>query len=85
MDKKGIKHILSRHHPKFWDGSIKRTQTFFSKNLTVSDIKRGIGSVIEQNREAILKNGSSGGQYKGIVDGIERTIGFTNGRIGQFY
>ena len=85
LDKKGIKHILSRHHPKFWDGSIKRTQTFFSKNLTVSDIKRGIGSVIEQNREAILKNGSSGGQYKGIVDGIERTIGFTNGRIGQFY
>lgn len=85
LDKKGMKHILSRHHPKFWDGSVKATQTFLSKHLTVSDIKKGIGAVIEQNKEAILKNGTSRGQYKGIVDGIERTIGFKNGRIGQYY
>ena len=80
-----MKHILSRHHPKFWDGSIKETQTFLAKQMSVNDIKKGVGEVIKQNREAIIKNGTKRGQYKGVVDGIERTIGFKNGRVGQFY
>ncbi|WP_273575234.1 hypothetical protein [Xenorhabdus anantnagensis] len=29
LDRKGLKHILERHHPCFWDGSIKDTQSFF--------------------------------------------------------
>ncbi len=85
LDKKSIKHILSRHHPKYWDGSVKKFQTFFSKNTSVSDIKRGIGEVIKQNRDEILKNGTRRGQYKGIVDGVERSVGLKNGRVGQYY
>ena len=53
--------------------------------MSVNDIKKGVGEVIKQNREAIIKNGTKRGQYKGVVDGIERTIGFKNGRVGQFY
>lgn len=85
LDKKGLKHILSRHHLKYWDGSVKELQTFLSKNMSVSDIEKGIREVIKQNRDAIIKNGTRRGQYKGVVDGVERTIGFKNGRVGQFY
>ncbi|WP_239349505.1 hypothetical protein [Snodgrassella communis] len=85
LDKKGLKHILQRHHPMYWDGSVKATQSFFSKNTTVKEIEKGINEVIKQNRSTIIQNGTRRGQYTGVVDGVKRTVGFKNGRIGQYY
>ena len=33
LDKKGMKHILERHHPEYWNGTIKNTQTFLDKSI----------------------------------------------------
>jgi len=85
LDNKGLKHILERHHPKFFQTKPTAAQSFFPKNTTVRDIERGIGEVIKQNRNEIIKNGVKRGQYEGIVDGTRRTVGFKNGRVGQYY
>lgn len=31
LDKSTMKHILKRHHPAYWDRSIKVNQSFFKK------------------------------------------------------
>ena len=39
FDKKGMKHVLERHHPEYWDGSVKETQSFFDKDMSITDIQ----------------------------------------------
>ncbi len=86
LDKAGMKHILERHHPNYWDGSIKAKQSFLSRKMSINDITDAIGSVMKQNRDTVISKGSVGkfqisGQYKGQ----DYVVGFKNGRIGQFY
>jgi RHS repeat-associated protein len=85
LDKRGFTHILKRHHPKYWDGSVKEAQTFFEEHLTVSDIQGAITSVSRQNRDALRDIGAGAGQVRGVVNGTEYVLGVKNGRIGQFY
>ena len=86
LDKKGLKHILSRHHPRYWDGSLKTGQSFFSKNTKISDIIESITQVIEQNRELIITiKDNKQFQITGTVNGIQYVLGTKNGRIAQFY
>ncbi|WP_275374552.1 RHS repeat-associated core domain-containing protein [Xenorhabdus bovienii] len=86
LDKAGMKHILERHHPNYWDGSIKAKQSFLSPKMSTNDITDAIGNVMKQNRDTVISKGSVGkfqisGQYKGQ----DYVVGFKNGRIGQFY
>lgn len=46
LDKSGMKHILERHHPNYWDGSVKAQQTFFDASMSIEDITSAIKSVI---------------------------------------
>lgn len=86
FDKSGMKHALERHHPDYWDGSVKSSQTFFSDSLSITDIQDIAGQVINQNRDTIIANGTTGMyQIEGVVDGIKYVLGFNNGRIGQLY
>ncbi|WP_017551812.1 LXG domain-containing protein [Heyndrickxia coagulans] len=86
LDKKGIKHILERHHPKYWNGSIKKSQTFLHKNLSLEDISSIVQGVMQQNRKILIERGTVGSyQISGTVNGIEYIIGIKNGRIGQLY
>ncbi|MCH1939857.1 RHS repeat domain-containing protein [Holdemania massiliensis] len=86
FDKKGMKHVLERHHPEYWDGSVKETQSFFDKDMTITDIQNIADRIINQNRDVIEKKGTTGMyQIEGEVDGNKYVIGFNNGRIGQFY
>lgn len=43
LDKKGMKHILERHHPLYWNGTVKATQSFLGKKMTVKDIQDVVG------------------------------------------
>uniref|UniRef100_UPI0023ED77F6 RHS repeat-associated core domain-containing protein n=1 Tax=Photorhabdus aegyptia TaxID=2805098 RepID=UPI0023ED77F6 len=86
LDKAGMKHILERHHPDFWDGSVKAKQSFFSRDMSVNNVTDAIGDIMKQNRDTLISKGSIGkyqisGQYKGQ----DYVVGFKNGRIGQFY
>ncbi|MFK4568349.1 T7SS effector LXG polymorphic toxin [Enterococcus sp. UD-01] len=86
LDKSGLKHILERHHPNYWNGSIKNTQSFLNKSLSIDDIENVVESVMKQNRDLILKKGTTGMfQVSGKFNGVEYVIGFKNGRIGQLY
>ncbi|WP_396021641.1 hypothetical protein [Bacillus cereus group sp. BfR-BA-01380] len=86
FDKKGMKHVLERHHSDYWNGSVKAEQSFLNKDLSISDIQNIAGEVISQNRDIIISKGTRGMyQIEGKVDGITYIVGFKNGRIGQLY
>ncbi|WP_142307535.1 hypothetical protein, partial [Bacillus pseudomycoides] len=86
FDKKGMKHVLERHHPDYWDGSVKKEQSFLNKDLSISDIQNIAGEIISKNRDIIISKGTKGMyQIEGKVDGITYIVGFKNGRIGQLY
>ncbi|MBX9434019.1 T7SS effector LXG polymorphic toxin [Bacillus paralicheniformis] len=89
LDKKGMKHILERHHPKYWDGSVKATQSFFKKDLSTEDIANAIESILKQNRGVLTEKdfrGTTGKQQiTGTYNGVKYVVGFKKGRIGQFY
>lgn len=86
LDKKGMKHILERHHPEYWNGTVKKSQTFLDKNLSVDDVANIIQSVMKQNRDTLINRGTTGSyQISGTVNGIEYVVGLNKGRIGQLY
>lgn len=86
LDKKGMKHILERHHPEYWNGTVKKSQTFLDKNLSVDDLENIIQSVMKQNRDTLINRGTTGSyQISGTVNGIEYVVGLNKGRIGQLY
>lgn len=59
LDKKGMEHILTRHHPNHWDGSVKARQTFFDSSMSVTDVQGAIGDVMRQNRVTLAQRGSN--------------------------
>ncbi|MEU2476042.1 polymorphic toxin-type HINT domain-containing protein [Streptomyces sp. NPDC047726] len=86
LDKKGMEHILTRHHPKYWDGSVKKTQSFFDSSMSVDDVQGAIGQVMRQNRDTLVQRGSQGMyQIRGNVNGVDYVLGMNRGRVGQFY
>ena len=86
LDKKGMKHILERHHPLYWNGTVKATQSFLDKKMTVKDIQDVVGKIIAQNRNKVITKGTNSlYQISGVVDGKKYVVGISKGRIGQFY
>nr|QIZ01920.1 hypothetical protein HEP87_33915 [Streptomyces sp. S1D4-11] len=86
LDKKGMEHILTRHHPNYWDGSVKSTQSFFDSGMSIDDVQGAIGQVMQQNRDTLLQRGSQGMyQIRGNVNGVDYVLGMNRGRVGQFY
>ncbi|QLY81941.1 hypothetical protein [Clostridium intestinale] len=86
LDKSGMKHILERHHPEYWEGSVKSTQTFLDKDMSIDDITDTISEVLKQNREMLIKKGTNGMyQIEGTINGVTYVVGLNKGRVGQFY
>jgi RHS repeat-associated protein len=86
LDKKGMTHILTRHHPKYWDGTTKKTQSFFDSTMSVADVQDAISQVLRQNRAMLIRRGSQGSyQIRGTVNGVDYVLGMNRGRVGQFY
>jgi hypothetical protein len=86
LDKSNLTHILVRHHPEYWDGSIKATQSFFDKNMSIQDVQDAISSVLKQNRDMLIRRGGRGiYQIEGSYNGVDYVLGLNYGHIGQFY
>ena len=62
LDKKGMSHILQRHHPDYWDGSTKATQSFFDKSMSIGDVEGAVGAVMRQNHDELIRIGSGNGK-----------------------
>ncbi|WP_155634050.1 hypothetical protein [Burkholderia cepacia] len=81
-----MKHILERHHPEYWGGSVKAKQSFFDSKMSIDDVSDAIGSVMKQNSGLLEARGARGMyQIKGTYDGSDYVLGLNNGRVGQFY
>ncbi|NPT38652.1 RHS repeat-associated core domain-containing protein [Paraburkholderia xenovorans] len=86
LDKSGMKHILERHHPEYWDGSVKAKQSFFDSKMSIGDVSDAVGNVMKQNSSLLESKGAQGMyQIKGTYGGTDYVLGVNNGRIGQFY
>ncbi len=85
LDKRGFTHVLQRHHPTFWDGSVKPRQSFFDESMSIDDVQSAIGAVARQNREQLIRIGAGTDQVQGSVNGVNYVLGVSRGRIGQFY
>ncbi|MBM7774692.1 RHS repeat-associated protein [Actinokineospora baliensis] len=86
LDKRGMDHILTRHHPTYWNGSVKATQSFFDRRMSVNDVQDTVSDVLKQNRDTLATRGSRGMyQVRGTVNGKEYVVGLNNGRVGQLY
>jgi hypothetical protein len=86
LDKGGMTHILERHMPEYWDGSVKASQSFFDKSMSIQDVQDAIGGVLSQNRDTLISRGSTGlYQIQGSYGGTDYVLGLNNGHIGQFY
>ncbi|MEE8603412.1 polymorphic toxin-type HINT domain-containing protein [Euzebya tangerina] len=85
LGKSDMDHILKRHHPEYWDGSTRPTQTFFDPAMSIQDVENAIAEVVRQNRDELIEIGDGFGQVRGVVDGVEYVLGVGNGHIGQFY
>jgi len=86
MDKSDMAHILERHHPEFWDGSVRDTQSFFPSGTSIGRVQDLVSDVLRQNREKILSDGANGiSSIYGVVDGVTYKLGINRGHIGQFF
>ncbi|HEY0482322.1 MAG TPA: hypothetical protein VGD37_32600, partial [Kofleriaceae bacterium] len=85
IDRKSITHVLERHHPDYWIGEVKATQSFLPRSMTPADIADVIQEVFAQNREEILRRGIGYYQVEGTSHGMSWTLGLNNGRTGQLY
>ncbi|MFB7642379.1 hypothetical protein [Peribacillus butanolivorans] len=55
LTKTDLKHTLTRHHPKYWDGSVKANQTYYNPDLSVNDVKK----IAKQNKTTLSKKGTT--------------------------
>ena len=81
-----MRHILVRHHPSYWNGTIKSSQTFFHHNTTINQIRNIAIELAKQNRTIIASKGTTSTfQVHGMLNGVRYTMGITNGHIRQIY
>lgn len=86
LTKTDMKHMLERHHPKYWNGTAKTKQTFLNPNLSVTDVKKIALSIAKQNKKTLSKKGTNSTfQVTGKVDGVTYVLGITKGHIKQLY
>lgn len=64
LDKAAMTHILKRHHPEYWDGSIKSTQSFLCPNLSIKQIETEIRNVLQANREKLAESGANAKMFQ---------------------
>ncbi|MEK4967605.1 hypothetical protein MKX29_08015 [Cytobacillus sp. FSL R7-0696] len=86
MTKTDMKHMLERHHPKYWDGSVKKDQTFYNPDLSVNDVKNIAHTIAKNKKSTLSKKGTNSTfQVEGKVNGVEYVMGITKGHIKQLY
>ncbi len=87
LDRRSMTHILERHHPDFWNGKSKETQTFFDRSLTPDDIADIAMEGLRQNRDHLagMRTSTDYVQRPFTYNGQEYIIGLSGGRVGQLY
>ncbi|GAA1980020.1 hypothetical protein GCM10009718_16090 [Isoptericola halotolerans] len=86
LDKSGMKHILTRHHPKYWTGGSKATQTFFNPNMSVTQVRSLVHGAMKQWPATLKSRGTNQRiSLSGTYDGVKYKMVIDKGRVVQFY
>jgi len=86
LDKSAMKHILERHHPNYWNGTTKSTQTFFNPNMSVNDVRNLIHGAMKQWPATLKSRGTNTRiQLNGTYDNVKYRLVIDKGRVVQFY
>lgn len=86
LTKTDMKHMLERHHPQYWDGTVKKTQTFYNPNLSVNDVKNVAMTIAKNNSKTLAKKGTNSTfQVEGSVGGVKYVLGISKGHVKQLY
>lgn len=48
LDKDGMQHILERHHPDYWNGTVATQQSFLDASMSIDDIVNKIDQIIKK-------------------------------------
>jgi len=83
LSKDKMKHILERHHPKYWDGSTKNIQSFLDKNMSVDDVTNVVTQVLKKNSATLMKGNTKIPDT--VVNGVTYVLKISKGKITQFY
>lgn len=86
LSRTGMKHILERHHPEFWSGTVKDKQSYFAAKTTIEELQNVITSVLKQNRETLAGRGAVRAfQVEGNVNGVKYILGIDRGQVKQLF
>jgi hypothetical protein len=86
LDKADLTHVLQRHHPRFWNGTTRQTQTFFDPSMSIDDVQAAMTTVLQQNRSILIARGTNSAyQLRGSYNGVDYVLGINRGHISQFY
>lgn len=94
VTKERMKHILERHHPKYWNGSFGKdtrgqyAQSFFDEKMTIQDIEKAILCVLKSNENYLAKTNGRLNPISAVCNGTKYVLGFEqglSGKMGQFY
>jgi hypothetical protein len=93
ITKRDMQHILTRHHPDFWTGEMKSTQSFFDR-ISVRETVNLIRSIIDKiqsNRNLldevrdILRNRNGWGSIEVELSGTLYKVSFGEGHIERIF
>jgi hypothetical protein len=79
-----MRHILSRHHPDFWDGSVKATQTFFDSALSADDIADLVKQTIQNGHSTRVRERLTF-TYEATINGVTYRARTVYSKVVQFY
>ncbi|MDO5682543.1 MAG: hypothetical protein Q4G46_06930, partial [Propionibacteriaceae bacterium] len=86
LDKSAMKHILERHHPNYWNGTTKSTQTFFNPSMSINDVRSTVHAALQQHQATLRVRGTNARiSLSGKVNGINYQMVVDQGRVVQFY
>ena len=86
LDKAGMRHILERHAPEYWNRSPKSSQTFFDPGTSIEDIPDVVRDILGQNRDAIIaKPSAHEWDLTGTSRGRNYKLWTYNGRVTQVF
>jgi hypothetical protein len=87
LDRRGMTHIMERHHPDYWNGSRTETQTFLDRSLSADDVADIAMEGMRQNRDALasMRVTTNRVQLPFTYQGQQYMLGLRGGRIGQLY
>jgi len=86
ITKERMAHFLSRHHPAYWDGSTKLTQTFLDPSLSVDDVGMLVKQTVQTGYNTRAPSGFAGTfSYTTEINGVTYRATTVFGKVVQFY